>query len=96
MARRNPDAKERPCGTGPRARALDYWLTMRGPTPECAEVLGLLNRGLKTYAFFSASTVLLEAEIERLGAALREVLAELRPVVAEEFPELLRPAERVG
>lgn len=43
--------------------------------------LALLNHDIKTYRFFAVSTVMTEAEIERMASTLRDVLVEFRIVL---------------
>jgi glutamate-1-semialdehyde 2,1-aminomutase len=50
--------------------------------------LALLNRGIKASPIFGVSTVLIEAEIDRLADTLREVLMDLRPAIDAEVPGL--------
>lgn len=72
--------------------------TLRG-FAESGRALRLLHLGLLRRGIFSAprgmlcvSTPMGEAEIESAIVALSEALEELRPVLAEEYPKLLRGA----
>ena len=52
--------------------------------------LALINRGYKFATMMAASTVTTEHEAAALGAALADVLRELRPAIAEVAPAAIR------
>jgi len=54
--------------------------------------LALLTRGIKTSALLAVSTVTTEAEVDRLAAALGDVLSSFRPVLEATASDLLRTA----
>jgi hypothetical protein len=53
--------------------------------------LALSTRGLKTSGLFAISTVTTDAEIDRLGDTLEEVLDAFRPTIEAVAPALLQP-----